>query len=39
MTLGPSGSSETTLLNIIGPLDSPSEGRVVVAGRDITRLA
>ena len=35
--LGPSGSGKTTLLNIIGALDSPSEGRVVVAGRDITR--
>ena len=35
--LGPSGSGKTTLLNIIGALDSPSEGRVVVAGQDITR--
>jgi putative ABC transport system ATP-binding protein len=37
VVLGPSGSGKTTLLNIIGALDSPSEGRVVVAGRDITR--
>ena len=35
--LGPSGSGKTTLLNIIGALDSPSEGRVVMAGQDITR--
>jgi putative ABC transport system ATP-binding protein len=35
--LGPSGSGKTTLLNMIGALDSPSEGRVVVGGRDITR--
>ena len=35
--LGPSGCGKTTLLNLIGALDSPSEGRVVVAGRDITR--
>jgi putative ABC transport system ATP-binding protein len=35
--LGPSGSGKTTLLNIIGALDSPSEGRVQIAGRDITR--
>jgi putative ABC transport system ATP-binding protein len=37
VVLGPSGSGKTTLLNIIGALDSPSEGRVVVAGHDITR--
>ncbi len=37
VVLGPSGSGKTTLLNIIGALDSPTEGRVVVAGRDITR--
>src|SRR5262249_48292662 len=36
VVLGPSGSGKTTLLNIIGALDSPSEGRVVVADRDIT---
>ena len=37
VVLGPSGSGKTTLLNMIGALDSPTEGRVVVAGRDITR--
>jgi len=37
VVLGPSGCGKTTLLNMIGALDSPSEGRVVVAGRDITR--
>ena len=36
VVLGPSGSGKTTLLNIIGALDSPSEGRVLVAGQDIT---
>lgn len=36
VVLGPSGSGKTTLLNVIGALDSPTEGRVVVAGRDIT---
>jgi putative ABC transport system ATP-binding protein len=34
--LGPSGCGKTTLLNMIGALDSPSEGRIVVGGRDIT---
>jgi putative ABC transport system ATP-binding protein len=36
VVLGPSGSGKTTLLNIIGALDAPSHGRVVVAGRDLT---
>ena len=30
--IGPSGSGKTTLLNIIGGLDSPSEGEVLVLG-------
>jgi putative ABC transport system ATP-binding protein len=37
VVLGPSGSGKTTLLNMIGALDSPTQGRVVVAGQDITR--
>ncbi len=36
VVLGPSGSGKTTLLNLIGALDSPSEGRIVVGGQDIT---
>jgi putative ABC transport system ATP-binding protein len=36
VVLGPSGCGKTTLLNVVGALDSPTEGRVVVAGRDIT---
>ncbi|HEU4542979.1 MAG TPA: ABC transporter ATP-binding protein [Jiangellaceae bacterium] len=36
VVLGPSGSGKTTLLNIIGALDSPTEGKAVVAGREIT---
>jgi putative ABC transport system ATP-binding protein len=34
--LGPSGSGKTTLLNMIGLLDTPSDGRVRLAGRDVT---
>jgi putative ABC transport system ATP-binding protein len=34
--LGPSGSGKTTLLNMIGALDSPTEGRILIEGRDIT---
>jgi putative ABC transport system ATP-binding protein len=36
VVLGPSGSGQATLLNIIGALDTPSEGRVQIAGQDIT---
>ena len=36
--VGPSGSGKTTLLGLIGGLDAPTEGRVVVTGVDITGL-
>ncbi len=36
--MGPSGSGKTTLLNIIGCLDSPSNGSVHINGTDITQL-
>ncbi len=36
--VGPSGSGKTTLLNIIGSLDSPSEGDVKVLGSSISLL-
>jgi putative ABC transport system ATP-binding protein len=36
--MGPSGSGKTTLLNIIGGLDTPTAGRVFVAGTDIAQL-
>tara|TARA_R110001592_G_scaffold219477_1_gene473723 strand:- start:109086 stop:109763 length:678 start_codon:yes stop_codon:yes gene_type:complete len=36
--VGPSGSGKTTLLNLIGGLDSPSEGEVIVDGKAIHQL-
>jgi len=36
--VGPSGSGKTTLLNLIGCLDRPSGGRLVVAGTDVSGL-
>lgn len=34
--IGPSGSGKTTLLNIIGSLDSPTEGEAMVMKKIIT---
>jgi putative spermidine/putrescine transport system ATP-binding protein len=36
--LGPSGSGKTTLLMILAGFERPSEGRVIVGGRDVTVL-
>ncbi len=36
--LGPSGSGKTTLLNLIGGMDTISEGKLVVNGQDISEL-
>jgi putative ABC transport system ATP-binding protein len=36
--VGPSGSGKSTLMNIIGCLDSPSEGSYLLNGRDTARL-
>jgi putative ABC transport system ATP-binding protein len=36
--MGPSGSGKTTLLNLIAGIDKPTQGRIVVAGTDITEL-
>jgi len=37
--VGPSGSGKTTLLNIIGSLDVPSSGEVVVLGHSVGKLS
>ncbi|MDB6023496.1 MAG: transporter ATP-binding protein [Pedosphaera sp.] len=36
--IGPSGSGKSTLLNIIGTLDRPTSGEVLLAGQDLSRL-
>src|SRR5262245_26074602 len=36
--MGPSGSGKTTFLNLIAGIDKPTEGRIVVAGVDVTEL-
>ena len=35
--LGPSGAGKSTLLNLIGGMDSPSEGTIMAGGTDISR--
>src|SRR3954463_1129317 len=37
--MGPSGSGKTTLLNLLGGLDTPSEGSITVGGDRIDKLA
>jgi len=36
--LGPSGSGKSTLLHIVGLLDRPSEGKVFIDGRDVSKM-
>lgn len=37
--MGPSGSGKSTLLNVAGTLDTASDGRVLVAGVDVSHLS
>ena len=37
--MGPSGSGKSTLMNILGGLDSPSDGSVKIGGEEIGRLS
>ena len=38
MIVGPSGSGKTTLLNLIGCIDKPTHGAIVVGGQDVGTL-
>ena len=37
--MGPSGSGKTTLLNIVGGLEEPSRGHVIVDGQDVVAMS
>ena len=36
--LGPSGAGKSTLLNMLGGLDNPTSGKIMVEGKDISKL-
>ena len=35
---GPSGSGKTSLLSLIGCMSRPTEGKVIIAGKDVAKL-
>ena len=37
--MGPSGSGKSTLMNVMGCLDSPTEGSYTLQGQDVSRLS
>src|SRR5438132_2453776 len=36
--MGPSGCGKTTLLNLLGGVDRPSGGRILIDGQDLTQM-
>lgn len=39
VVLGPSGVGKSTLLNLLGGLDNPTSGKIIVQGKDISTLS
>lgn len=37
--MGPSGSGKSTMMNIIGCMDTPTEGQVLLDGKDISKVS
>jgi putative ABC transport system ATP-binding protein len=37
--VGPSGAGKTTLLQLLGAMDTPTEGRLFLAGQEVSRLS
>ncbi|MGV3541375.1 MAG: ABC transporter ATP-binding protein, partial [Rufibacter sp.] len=37
--MGPSGSGKSTLMNIVGCLDTPTDGRYILNGNDVSNMA
>lgn len=37
--LGPSGAGKSTILNLLGGMDRPSSGEIIVNGIDISKLS
>jgi putative ABC transport system ATP-binding protein len=37
--MGPSGSGKSTMMNLVGALDRPTEGKVFLNGKDISKLS
>ncbi len=38
VVLGPSGSGKSTLMHLLGALDTPTRGKVILAGKDVSKL-